>query len=183
MSTMHDFNLDDKYIRQVRGWPYWITYDGEVYNQHGKQLKLHKDAGGYLRVGLCKNGKKKTFRVHNLVLEAFVGPKPEGMETRHLDGNRKNNHISNLKYGTPSENTQDTVKHGMHPQASKTHCPKGHKYTPENTHIKTGRAKSGIIWKSRDCRQCNKIPTKQKQIQRANKLVQQIREIRQQLGA
>ncbi len=50
--------------------------------------------------------------MHRLVLEAFVGPCPEGMQCRHLDGNRSNNHIDNLAWGTPKENCADRGRHG-----------------------------------------------------------------------
>ena len=47
-----------------------------------------------------------------LVLEAFVGPKPAGKETRHLDGNETRNRLSNLKWGTRKDQFDDQVKHG-----------------------------------------------------------------------
>ena len=78
---------------------------------------------------------------------AFAGPCPEGLVVRHLDGNPENNRWApgdeaetraaggNLIYGTDSENSFDTVEHGTHWQARKTHCKRGHKFTPENTYI------------------------------------------------
>lgn len=54
----------------------------------------------------------KTFLAHRLVMEAFVGPCPEGMQVRHLDGDYTNNDISNLAYGTPRENAEDKQRHG-----------------------------------------------------------------------
>ncbi len=67
---------------------------------------------GYRRVALCKDGTIKNFYVHGLVLLAFVGPKPEGLEVRHLDGNPANNHLENLRYGTKAENAKDRAVHG-----------------------------------------------------------------------
>lgn len=64
--------------------------------------------------------------VHRLVLEAFVGPCPEGHEVCHNDGDPTNNHVSNLRYGTVSDNRYDSVRHGTHVEARKTHCPRGH---------------------------------------------------------
>ena len=57
-------------------------------------------------------GKPVTRRVHALVAEAFHGPRPEGMQVRHLDGNPLNNISDNLRYGTVSENQRDRVRHG-----------------------------------------------------------------------
>jgi hypothetical protein len=47
-----------------------------------------------------------------MVLEAFVGPRPRGFETRHLDGDITNNRLGNLKWGTRREQFKDQVLHG-----------------------------------------------------------------------
>jgi len=75
-------------------------------------LKNIKNKNGYLQVNLCKNKIKKIYTVHSLVLKSFCGKKPYGMETRHLDGNRHNNKLDNLKWGTKSENQLDKKSHG-----------------------------------------------------------------------
>jgi HNH endonuclease/NUMOD4 motif len=53
-------------------------------------------------------------KVHHLVLEAFVGPRPEGMEALHWDDDPSNNHLINLRWGTHSENVHDSVRNGTH---------------------------------------------------------------------
>jgi hypothetical protein len=50
--------------------------------------------------------------VHCLVAEAFLGPRPKGMDVCHIDGSRDNHRIDNLRYGTRSENQMDRVEHG-----------------------------------------------------------------------
>lgn len=82
---------------------------------------------------------RKRFLIHTLVLEAFVGPRPEGAVCCHIDGDPTNNHVTNLRWGSYSDNNHDLVRHGTHFQASKTHCSKGHEYTSENTRIYQGR--------------------------------------------
>lgn len=72
----------------------------------------HFYGGGYSQVKLSKNGKKRTHRVHLLVLYAFVGPPPDGMEARHLDGVRDNPKLENLKWGTRTEQAEDRKRHG-----------------------------------------------------------------------
>lgn len=60
---------------------------------------------GYMSIGVFKDGKYIRCYVHRLVLEAFVGPCPDGMEARHFpDQNKLNNNLSNLQWGTKSQN-------------------------------------------------------------------------------
>ena len=55
---------------------------------------------------------RSTFRVHRLVLEAFVGPCPAGLECRHLDTDPLNNRLENLVWGTREENHADRLVMG-----------------------------------------------------------------------
>jgi hypothetical protein len=71
---------------------------------------------GYLQVQLSN---RKKHSIHRLVLMAFVGPCPNGMEGAHLDGNRQNPELSNLRWATKKENAKDRVAHGTHPRGSK----------------------------------------------------------------
>jgi hypothetical protein len=71
-----------------------------------------RSVGGYLQLKLLRNGKEHHKKVHTLVMETFVGPRPEGQECRHLNGNRQDNRLSNLQWGTKLENGGDKAKHG-----------------------------------------------------------------------
>lgn len=71
-------------------------------------------AGGYRYVMLNARGECYSHKVARLVLETFVGPCPDGMECRHLDGNKLNDDLENLCWGTRYENIQDKVIHGTH---------------------------------------------------------------------
>lgn len=90
--------------------------------------------------------------VHHLVLEAFVGPRPDGMECCHNNGDPSDNRLENLRWDTSSSNKRDQLAHGTHSNASKTHCPKGHAYTLENTRHYT--YPSGV--NARFCRTCDR---------------------------
>jgi hypothetical protein len=68
--------------------------------------------GNYEIVNLSLRGKQKMHLVHRLVLEAFVGPCPDGMECCHEDGNPTNNRLENLRWGTPKDNSNDDAKNG-----------------------------------------------------------------------
>lgn len=65
-----------------------------------------------LLVLLWKENKYKAMKVHRLVLTAFVGPNPLGMECCHNDGNARNNRLDNLRWDTPSSNQHDRTIHG-----------------------------------------------------------------------
>ncbi|MFE2967499.1 NUMOD4 motif-containing HNH endonuclease [Streptomyces sp. NPDC059340] len=100
---------------------------------------------GYPKVELWSNGRRETRFVHQIVAAAFLGPRPDGQEVRHLDGNPLNCELSNLAYGTRSENSLDKVRHGTDHNANKTHCPQDHPYDEANTARYRGR---------RTCRTC-----------------------------
>ena len=78
-----------------------VTYNGKPIN---RILKPQDNGKGYMRVRLYKNGESKFFRVHRIVMQAFVGKCPNGEEINHKDGNKANNALSNLEYMTKSEN-------------------------------------------------------------------------------
>lgn len=80
--------------------------------KHKQVLRPGADGNGRLHVALSVNGRVKHHQVHRLVLYAFVGPCPEGMETLHGDGDHTNNRLDNLRWGTPTENADDQRRHG-----------------------------------------------------------------------
>lgn len=67
---------------------------------------------GYPCVIAIIEGKTISRYVHRLVLETFIGRCPKGMECRHLNGNKLDNRIENLAWGTSLENKYDCVRHG-----------------------------------------------------------------------
>ena len=108
--------------RPVFGWEdrYEVSDEGDVrslvnnagnlrdepYVLSKNAVKMEDGGSGYYHVGFSRNGKPKTRKVHQLVMESFVGPCPEGHVVDHIDGNGKNNNVSNLRYVTPHENVR-----------------------------------------------------------------------------
>lgn len=88
---------------------------GQGVRTQGTTKKLSPDMAGYLCTTLNRPGMQMRPHVHRLVLETFVGPCPDGMECRHVDGNQMNNWLSNLKWGTSQENAEDRVRQGRVP--------------------------------------------------------------------
>lgn len=78
-----------------------------------KVLTWHTSTStGYPTVRMRGNGTSRGLNVHKIVSRAFLGPKPDGLVTRHLDGDKLNNAAGNLAYGTITENNRDKIKHG-----------------------------------------------------------------------
>jgi len=100
-----------------------ISTEGEVYSKRLKRLRkistgTHKSNAGYKFISA--EGQKH--RVHTLVLETFVSEKPEGNEALHLNGDRGDNRLENLRWGTHKENMNQMKEHGTH----KTHKGEAH---------------------------------------------------------
>lgn len=94
---------------------YSVTESGLIYSNHKEDylgLFPHKDVG-YLTVQLWNNNKPETFYVHRLVAQAFVS-NPLGLpEVNHKDGNKLNNHYSNLEWVDSVGNSQHAVQTGL----------------------------------------------------------------------
>jgi hypothetical protein len=76
-------------------------------------LKPGFNRHGYAQVGLWRGSEKPVYkRVQRLVLEAFVGPAPEGCEAAHRDGDKTNNRLSNLRWLTHQANMGEKRLHG-----------------------------------------------------------------------
>lgn len=142
----------------VRDDRYQVSSHGRVYSEvTARYLKIGKSntSGNYIvhRVTLAsKDGSRpKSVTVASLVAEAFHGPRPDGYHVCHNDGDSGNNHYTNLRYGTRSDNAQDSLRHGTHVNAAKTHCPKGHPYEDDNVTTIVG----ADGYKRRNCRTCS----------------------------
>lgn len=87
-------------------------HDGQARRRiRGRILKPGLSVGRPV-VNLSSDGSHRHALVHHLVLEAFVGPCPDGQECRHLDDNRQHNKLSNLEWGTRVENMADRRRNG-----------------------------------------------------------------------
>lgn len=106
---------------------------------------------GYPQLSLVQDGVQTTHEVHRLVALAFLGPRPDGMEVRHIDGDSTNPRVENLSYGSRSENARDMLAHGTHVNAKKTHCNYGHAFDEQNTCVIPSRPNA------RYCRACTKL--------------------------
>lgn len=119
----------DVEYREIPGCPGYIAGDdGSIWSSdrdgsRRKRLSVCRDRHGYGYVSIRGSGYRRT-RVHTLVLTAFLGPRPDGMDCRHLDGDPANNVLSNLRWGTHAENMRDTIRHGRTTAGERSHWAK-----------------------------------------------------------
>jgi hypothetical protein len=103
-------------VLQEEEWRFVVGYDGLYEVSSSGKVKPKKRAGskgslltpqedrGYLRVVLSKKGVSRYVGVHRLVAAAFIDNPDNKPEVNHLDGNRQNNHYTNLAWCTREEN-------------------------------------------------------------------------------
>lgn len=117
---------------------YQVSNHGRISSRYGRNgqgvlevpriMALYYSKRGDRRIQLYPSdgGKRKKFLVHVLVAQEFIGPKPEGLETNHIDGNPWNNRVDNLEYVSKSGNVRHAFMTGIHdiPRGSKQHCAK-----------------------------------------------------------
>lgn len=106
----------DERWRPIPGYSrYWASDIGRIMSfakGTPKLLSGHVERGYPTVCVVNDDGKPSTVRVHTLVLLAFVGPRPEGMQCCHFDGDSTNNRLENLRWGTAEANARDKIRHG-----------------------------------------------------------------------
>ena len=101
-------------FKPIKGYEgiYEVSDYGCVRSRYGGKVsyrKCKKTKYGYICVPLSKNGKKIFFYVHRLVYTAFNGPIPEGMQIDHIDGDKSNNKLTNLRAVSPKVNSNNPI--------------------------------------------------------------------------
>jgi hypothetical protein len=94
---------------EIEGYANYLIYeDGSVYSKKTKKFrKLSVHVEGYLKINLCKDGKAKHFLVHRLVAKHYI-PNPHNYEqVDHIDRDKSNNHLYNLRWVNQSMNQQN----------------------------------------------------------------------------
>ena len=95
---------------------YKISEYGEILiTKRNKLQKSYRHGRGYDRIGLTSQGLQRNHYVHRLVGDAFLEP-PKNVnqnQINHIDGNKNNNHFSNLEWTSPSENFNHAVRTGL----------------------------------------------------------------------
>ena len=110
---MHSIFSEEKW-KDVQGYEglYQISNLGRV-KRNGTILHQSLNTYGYCQVSLCNNGDIKNHLVHRLVANEFL-PNPERHpQVNHIDGNKKNNAVTNLEWCTQAENNNHAIRTGL----------------------------------------------------------------------
>lgn len=79
-------------------------------NKNGTTTMYTNKNNDYFSIILKHNGKKRHCRIHELVAEAFIGDRPNGYQVHHIDENKQNNCVENLKYMSTKEHRLETIR-------------------------------------------------------------------------
>lgn len=91
-----------------------VSFNGRTnFIKKGRLLKKSKSVDGYEVLNLCINGNQKLHTVHSLVAKSFIGDVPSGFTVNHKDGDKANNHLSNLEIVSYAENNIHALDHGL----------------------------------------------------------------------
>jgi hypothetical protein len=103
-------------MKDIKGFEgfYKATEDGKLFSVRSNRfLSLNLKPNGYVYAEFNVMGKISYIRVHRIIAETFI-PNPENKEqVNHIDGDKSNNHISNLEWVTQSENALHAIKTGL----------------------------------------------------------------------
>lgn len=104
---------------------YSVSNKGRVRNDLTGTIRVPgvgKPPNDYQSVDWKTAGKRIHLKVHILVLEVWVEPRPEGMLGLHRNDDHQDNRVENLYWGTQTQNMQDRIRNGKNPMLAKTHC-------------------------------------------------------------
>jgi hypothetical protein len=103
--------MEEWMMVQSNGRTLYVSDHGNVIN--GNYRKIGKAKLAKTSISNCGYIQTLNTVVHRLVAEAFIGPIPKGMTVNHIDGNKKNNHVSNLEIVSYAENTEHAFQTGL----------------------------------------------------------------------
>lgn len=108
-------------LRPVPGFEdtYAVSNGGAIFrwkedarSRVGKRLRQYPDRNGYLHVTLRSPGRQQNAKVHQVVAEAFIGPRIPGVTVNHIDMDLCNNSAANLEYMSPGDNSRHAAGYG-----------------------------------------------------------------------
>lgn len=120
-------NLEFRKIKSL-DFMYEINENGTIFRnvkskkQNKIVLDIHHSKNGYYKTTIMFKGKSKRIMIHKIVAECWLGDKPEGMSVDHIDRNTHNNHYTNLRYVTHSEQMKNRIMSKKVIEQAKLNC-------------------------------------------------------------
>ena len=144
------------YYKAIRGYPdYLAGTNGSVWScrisrsnpdREWRLLNPTRGGNGYLTFKIRRDGDpRKTAYVHAAILTTFIGPCPDGMECLHLNGDKTDNRLCNLRWGTRRENHEDAVRHGTYRRGSLKKGKRGTKLTEADIPVIRRFRREGLL--------------------------------------
>ena len=102
--------MNEESFKVIKEYPfYWISRDGRIWNSLTQRyIKASAKPNGYMQVNLqCGDGRRKKEYLHRLVAITYLDNPDHLPEVDHIDGDRSNNNVSNLRWVTRSENCRN----------------------------------------------------------------------------
>lgn len=108
--------MSKEVLKEIKGFDgYKISSYGRVFSEISNRfLALVPKNNGYLSIGIYRDKKCKKELIHRLVANAFVENIHNKPDVNHKDGNKENNHVSNLEWVTKSENSKHSYMNNFH---------------------------------------------------------------------
>lgn len=121
---------------------YLVNRSGQIMNEStGRILKIQKNKLGYCKVRIVANGKWVQLMIHRAVALTFLQLNPLRNEVNHIDGNKSNNHFSNLEWCNRSENIKHAHRNGLKTNKGVKNPMNGKKQSNESKKIMSEKAK------------------------------------------
>ena len=125
---------------------YTVFENGTIIGIRGKKLSPSINAYGYEQVSICQNGKTKGELVHRIIAACFIPNPLYKPDVNHIDGNKRNNHVSNLEWNTRKENIAHAWRSGLMENVRLNYKKIGKKYGPISRAKKVINTNTGIIY-------------------------------------
>lgn len=90
---------------------YGADKDGSIWSlRYGKRLKQDRRDDGYLQLNIRHQKQRVKVKAHHMILECFIGLRPDNTEACHSNGKRDDNRLDNLRWCTRQSNREDREK-------------------------------------------------------------------------
>ncbi len=139
-------------MKEIKGYEglYSVTENGQIWSERSKKFLVSTpNSQGYLLVTLSKQGERKKYRVHRLVLQTFCPvDNMENLQVNHKDENKQNNCLSNLEWSNSSANNNYGSRLSRISSTLRNKVEEGFALCGKNAPVKCQCVETGVIYNS-----------------------------------